>query len=177
MARRKIRKHFQFSGFGFPVTIDNCPMLWAFGEWVPEVDFTALESAMVIAVALKPVRLSGAEVRFLRVHLGMPMQELADQLGVTRQAVAKWEKRGLRSTDMAWTSEKDIRLSALSRADVDGDQFLEAFAHLRPTPQLAGEQEHYEVTLGELKDRIALIKRKLRRLGGKSMASRRPHSA
>lgn len=51
-----------------------------------------LHQALVRAVLLKPGRLAGEEITFLRSHLGVTGRELARTLGVTPQALSTWEQ-------------------------------------------------------------------------------------
>ena len=59
-------------------------------------------------------RLSGAEIRFLRVEMGMSQQRLADCLGVDEQTVSLWE-RGKRRPTVA--GERMLRLLYLEHAN------------------------------------------------------------
>lgn len=43
-------------------------------------------------------RLSGAEIRFLRVEMGMSQKRLADSLGVDEQTISLWERSKRRPT-------------------------------------------------------------------------------
>lgn len=74
---------------------------------------------------------SGAEVKFIRLHLGMTLEEFARQFAVTRQAVMKWEKRVNEPTKMEWTTEKDLRLLILARKQIEPKLFLELYKGLR----------------------------------------------
>lgn len=127
----KTLAQFLYEGLGFPVYLKNCPMVKAYGEWVPAVNFPQLEDVMAIAVALKPARLTGAEVRFLRVHFDMTLQELADEFGLSRQAVAKWEKKGQKLTDMGLPTERDFRVFALIRLKLKPEDLVRARQMMR----------------------------------------------
>ena len=59
-------------------------------------------------------RLSGAEIRFLRVEMGMSQQRLADCLWVDEQTVSLWE-RGKRRPTVA--GERMLRLLYLEHAN------------------------------------------------------------
>jgi DNA-binding transcriptional regulator YiaG len=59
-------------------------------------------------------RLSGAEIRFLRIEMGMSQKRLADSLGVDEQTVSLWE-RGKRRPTVA--AERMLRLMYLEHAD------------------------------------------------------------
>ena len=59
-----------------------------------EVEIPCLEELHLLLgflLVLKPVRLNGAEVRYLRKHLGYTEEDLASFLGVTRMTIHRWE--------------------------------------------------------------------------------------
>jgi DNA-binding transcriptional regulator YiaG len=64
-----------------------------YGKGVSIHDVEGLNRAISQALASKS-HLTGAEVRFLRKEMGMSQRGLGELLGVTDQAVAKWEKIG-----------------------------------------------------------------------------------
>ena len=55
-------------------------------------DIDGLHRAIVKQLIEKPAPLSGAEFRFLRVEMDLSQSMLSTLLGVTDQAIAKWEK-------------------------------------------------------------------------------------
>ena len=57
-------------------------------------DVPGLTRAICLALAGKIGRLSGAEFRYLRLHLRLSQKSLAQCFGNTEQAVALWEKTG-----------------------------------------------------------------------------------
>jgi DNA-binding transcriptional regulator YiaG len=59
-------------------------------------------------------RLSGAEIRFLRIEMGMSQKRLSDSLGVDEQTVSLWERSKRRPTVAA---ERMLRLMYLEHAD------------------------------------------------------------
>lgn len=63
------------------------------GPGVAIHDVDGLHRAIGTILLNKP-RLTGAEVRFLRKEIGLSQRRLGEALGVTEQAVAKWEKTG-----------------------------------------------------------------------------------
>lgn len=63
------------------------------GPGVAIRDVDGLHRAIGAALLSKP-RLTGPEVRFLRKDIGLSQRALGELLGVTEQAVAKWEKSG-----------------------------------------------------------------------------------
>lgn len=59
-------------------------------------------------------RLTGAEIRFLRVEMGMSQKRLADLLGVDEQTVSLWERSKRRP---AVAAERMLRLMYLEHAE------------------------------------------------------------
>jgi putative zinc finger/helix-turn-helix YgiT family protein len=50
-----------------------------------------LMRALALAVLHKPIPLCGAEIRFIRKHVGLKAVELAGLIGVDKTTVSKWE--------------------------------------------------------------------------------------
>lgn len=120
---RKILKSYVDMGFGFPVRMVKVPMVKVRGAWTPDVNYKELATEVLGKLAGLKSRLSGNQVKFIRLQMGMTMEEFAARLGVTHPAVAKWEKKGMEPTGMNWSTEKDLRLSIsrnLSGSDSKG---------------------------------------------------------
>jgi putative transcriptional regulator len=66
----------------------------AYGKALSFHDVHGLTRAISGALTAKPGRLTGAEFRYLRLHLRLSQASLGKLLGVTEQSVALWEKRG-----------------------------------------------------------------------------------
>jgi DNA-binding transcriptional regulator YiaG len=122
----KIQKSFIDTGLGFPVRLVNVPMIRSRGKWTPNIDYNRLSEAVLNALSEKPVRLTGNEVRFIRLHFEMTLQGFADRFAVSHAAVIKWEKTKDELTGMKWASEKDLRLFV--RSKINGK--AEDLAHL-----------------------------------------------
>ena len=65
-----------------------------YGEAVAIEDVPGLTRAICAALTKKPGRLTGAEFRYLRLHLRLSQKALGQLFGNTEQAVAIWEKKG-----------------------------------------------------------------------------------
>lgn len=135
-SKRKVQKRFAYEGFGFPVTLLNVPMIRVRGVWTPDVDYNRLSKALLFALALKPARLTGSEIRFIRLSFSMTLQDFANRLSVTHPAVLKWEKARGSATAMSWATEKDIRLLILQRF-VKPKEFVKLYVKLAKEPQSA----------------------------------------
>ena len=79
-------------------------------------DVPGLTRAICLALAGKIGRLSGAEFRYLRLHLRLSQKSLAQCFGNTEQAVALWEKTGR----VPLSADKHVRI--LWKAQEDGNE-------------------------------------------------------
>lgn len=127
----KIEKRFVYDGFGFELVFLNVPMLKVRGFWTPKLDYNKLARKVALAVARKPSRLTGNEIRFLRHHFEMTSEAFGKRFDVTHPAVLKWESAGKRATAMKWTTEKEIRLFVLDELHVKPKDFMGAYQSLR----------------------------------------------
>lgn len=125
------RKEYRYEGLGFPVIISDALMVKIRGQWVLDIDFNHLEETLFGMMSDKPVRLSGNEIRFIRQHARMTLEEFAERFGVTHAAVSKWEKFGAQPTNMQWSTEKDIRLFVLEHSGASSREFKATYTDLR----------------------------------------------
>ena len=130
----KIQKEHIDYGFGFPVRLRNVPMVKVRGAWTPKVDYNLLTRAVLCALAYKPSRLTGHEVRFIRSHFEMTLQAFSKRFCVTHVAVLKWEKSKDNLTLMNWTTEKDIRLFVLSKLSKASSELAKLYFVLEELP-------------------------------------------
>ncbi len=128
--KKKIQKVYHDHGFGFPVTLLNVPLIEARGEWTPAINQKELQALVVNALVIKGSRLTGNEVRFIRLFSEMTLEKFAERFDVTHPAVLKWEKTKDQMTGMGWTTEKDIRLFALNALEPKPQQFLIVYERL-----------------------------------------------
>lgn len=106
----KIQKRFVDEGFGFPVVLRNATMVKVRGTWTPKVDYNKMAKLIVMALAHKPSRLTGAEIKFVRQYFKMTLTQFGNRFSVSHPGVIKWESSGEEPTLMRWSTEKDIRL-------------------------------------------------------------------
>jgi putative zinc finger/helix-turn-helix YgiT family protein len=88
------RENYDYSSCGLPVTlldvqVRQCGQCGDRGAAIPRIE--ELHRAIGTAVILKPARLTGAEVRFLRKFLGWSGADFARHIGVSPEIVSKWE--------------------------------------------------------------------------------------
>lgn len=131
MATKKIERRFLYEGFGFPVVLRNVPMVMVRRAWTPMINYSALARAVLVALAHKPARLTGNEIRFIRQHFEMTLEAFGSRLDVSHPAVLKWERAGDKPPAMKWPVEKDIRLFTLDTLRVRPAEFKELYETLR----------------------------------------------
>jgi hypothetical protein len=127
---KKVKKLFVDHALGFPVTLINVPMIKVRGAWTPDINYNAFEKTVLHILCWKPARLTGNEIRFIRLHFEMTLQAFAKRFAVTHAAVIKWEKNGNRPTPMNWTTEKDLRLFVLTKLSTNPKHVAELYAAL-----------------------------------------------
>ena len=126
----KKQKTFTDHGFGFPVMLLNVPMIKVRGKWTPNINYNELTEVVLIMIAKKPVKLTGNEVKFIRQHFEMTLQQFAKRFGVSHPAVVKWEKSEDEPTNMSWSTEKDLRLFILSQLESKPAEFADLYDEL-----------------------------------------------
>jgi len=100
-------------GCGFPVTIANVDIVETPIGRIPLIDHRLLADKVCRCLAEKPTRLTGNEVRYLRLHFKISLERLGEYCGVTHAAVKRWENKGDEFTQMNWSNEKFLRLFVL----------------------------------------------------------------
>ena len=127
---RKIQKTFIDHGLGFPITLLNVPMIKIRGQWTPDIDYNALTKEVLLILSQKPVRLTGDEVKFLRLYFEMTLERFAKRFSVSHAAVIKWEKCQDEPTKMSWAMEKDLRLFVIFNLLGKPKKLAELYAEL-----------------------------------------------
>jgi len=117
-------------GFGFPVKLVNVPMVKVRGEWTPAINYNLLAEVVLKELCEKDSNLTGNEVRFVRQHFEMTLQQFAKRFGVTHPAVMKWEKMKNKPTGANWATEKDIRLFVLNQLTSRPAEIVDLYRYL-----------------------------------------------
>lgn len=107
---RKIQHQFVDYGCGFPVVLHHVPMVKIEGKWVPDINFNKLEKIVCSMLCYKQSKLTGNEVRFIRLYMEMTLEVFAKRFGVKHPSVIKWENFKDNPTNMTLGTEKDIRM-------------------------------------------------------------------
>lgn len=127
---KKIKRSHIDNGFGFPVKLLNVPMTKIRGEWTPAINYNLLAKVVLKELCEKDSKLTGSEVRFIRQHFEMTLQQFAKRFGVTHPAVMKWEGMKNNSTGVNWATEKDIRLFVLHKLKSKSSEIVDLYSFL-----------------------------------------------
>ncbi|MFN8672351.1 MAG: hypothetical protein U0457_09795 [Candidatus Sericytochromatia bacterium] len=121
MKKTKTEKIFIDNGFGFPIILLNVPMILIRDIWTPNIDYKKLTSTVLKNLVIKPTRLTGNEIKFIRLTFEMTLKEFSERFYVTHPCVINWEKEKDNSTNMNWITEKDIRLFIFDKLSKEED--------------------------------------------------------
>ena len=132
MSEIKIEKEFIDNGFGFPVLIHDVEMIQIRGEWLPKINYAKLANNVIKELVIKKSRLTGNELRFIRLKFEMNLEDFGKRFYVSHQAVMKWENTKNSPTKMNWATEKDIRLFIYNKLTDKG--LLEIYNKLEKKP-------------------------------------------
>jgi len=146
---QKIKRSHIDVGFGFPVKLVNVPMTKVRGEWTPAINYHLLAQVVLKELCEKDSKLTGIEVRFVRQHFEMTLQQFAKRFGVTHPAVMKWESMKNKSTGINWATEKDIRLFVLHKLTSKSSEIVDLYTFLEDVMD-SGRAIEVEVDAREL---------------------------
>ena len=100
-----------FMELGFPILLVNPRMVEVRGQQVPDVNLQELQEVVFQQLVVSPVRLTGAEVRFIRKYLRLRQADLAQVLNMANHSVvSQWESRGEDFTGMEYNTEVLLRV-------------------------------------------------------------------
>lgn len=127
---KKIVSRYTDTGLGFPVVLENVPMVKVRGAWTPCVNYAELAREVLGQLVELDGRLTGKQLKFIRLHFELTLQQFAKRFGITHPAVLKWERKANRPTGMNWSTEKDIRLFVAKELQGTAKDFLARYTHL-----------------------------------------------
>ena len=108
----KNKKPIPYDELGFRIFLLNSPMLTLpDGSECPAPNMKKLQETAFRALAKKPNRLSGSEVRFIRKYLRMTQVEFASWLNMANHSVvSQWESKDEHLSGMDYNTEILLRL-------------------------------------------------------------------
>ena len=114
-----------FMELGFPIILIDPPMIEVRGQRLPDLNFKELQETVFQLLVVKPARLIGDEVRFVRKHLRLRQADLAQVLNMANHSVvSQWESRGEEPTGMGYNTEVLLRVWMAVKSG-HGDQLVE----------------------------------------------------
>jgi hypothetical protein len=143
--KTKIQNKFTYHGAGYEVILHHVPMIKIGNEWVLNLNPRIIDRLLVEEIPRQSSRLTGNQVRFIRDFTEMTLKAFADRFGVSHAAVKKWENTGDGPTNMAWSTEKDIRLFVLAHAGADAIDFQACYEALIAEPRARPTAVHIDV--------------------------------
>ena len=113
MDKKTVKEHV-YDALGFDVIINNAPFVKICGEWILDVDLSALQRAVLIHLAWKSEPLTGSEVTFIRKYSKKTKVEFGKIFGVKHSGVINWEKHKQNPSAMNPATEMYIRFFILN---------------------------------------------------------------
>ena len=153
MKKTKVETRFEYGGLGFPVILQNVPMIEVRGIWTPNIDYNLLQKVVLCALANSPSALTGNHIRFIRSWFGLTQAEFGNLFGVTHTAIVKWEKSKDHSAKIMLSTEREIRLHILDQLLKRAEDFRTAYRIIHEL-HFQGVSEPVEVN--SLKDLVAI---------------------
>jgi len=129
------RETFNYKASGLPVTLLNvevrrCKECGEFEVVIPYIE--ELHTAIAHAVVVKKARLTPAEIRFLRTHLGWSGTDFAKRMGVAAATVSRWEND---KEPIGPQADRLLRLMVLTKEPVASytlDELVDLDAKAKP---------------------------------------------
>lgn len=108
-------KEFAYKLAGFPVVVENVEVIVTGEGRFPRLDYEELNRRILVALATKPTKLTGNQVRYIRHSYELSLRDFAKLFRFKAPSVLKWEQRGNESTSMEWPTELLLRTEVLMR--------------------------------------------------------------
>ena len=124
-----VDEYFEY-GCGFPIRLTNVPMVKDGNEWIPDIDYNKLDKLVLCEICKMPYRLTGNQVRFIRLYFEKNFKEFAALLRVKHSSVIHWEKQKDDSANITWGTELAIRLFVLYQLESRAKKFQQDYASL-----------------------------------------------
>ncbi len=126
----KILENYIFSGFGFDILLKNVVIKEAHGEEYPDINMNELKLMTAKALLIRPVKMTGYQIKFLRTFLKLSFDSLAEKIDTAASTIRSWEKKGKDVSGLSIEHEKAFRIYAihsileLERNKIDKDLIL-----------------------------------------------------
>jgi DNA-binding transcriptional regulator YiaG len=107
---KKIIKDYVYEGLGFPFLLHNVEVVKLQGELHPKIDVRKVADIAIKTLVLQKNRLTGNQIKFIRIYLAMSLRKFAALVNESHMAVKKWENFKDETTNMDRNIEIMIRL-------------------------------------------------------------------
>ncbi len=137
MKNQKIKKEIIYDGLGFPIILRNVNMIECRGVLIPDIDLNVLQKVVLLTLAHHPTYLTGNQIRFIRIWLGLTQSAFGKLFGVTHPAIVKWEKSKNSPSKMNFSTQRDLRLWLLDQLLTRDEDFRKAFKIIHKTEYIS----------------------------------------
>lgn len=117
----KIIEEYRADELGLPVIIKKVPVILVEGHEVLDIDYVEISKVLFAALIIKPFPLTGSEVRFIRLFMGLTLESLGKSLHVTHPTILSWEKWDNQPTKMTDSTEAMLRMFAAQQGAKDSE--------------------------------------------------------
>lgn len=148
--KTKVIKEYMYMGCGFPIILEGAKLIHILGEWALKIRYNQLDEEVLRQLISRKVRLTGNQVRFIRLYFNFNLKDFGKRLGVSHVAVLKWEKTKNAETGMAWCIEKDIRLYAQTQLSKQAKELAKTYELLEDVPKSSNKKERIKLDARKL---------------------------
>jgi DNA-binding transcriptional regulator YiaG len=117
----KIIDEYKADELGLPIIIKGVALIEVDGHEVLDIDYAKISELLFAALILKPFPLTGAEIRFMRLFMGLTLESLANSLHVTHPTILSWERSANEPTHMTDSTEAMLRIFAARQGAKDNE--------------------------------------------------------
>lgn len=146
----KIIDNYRADELGLPLIIKGVPVIKIDGHEVLDIDYSKISEFLFVALIMKPMPLSGAEIRFMRIFMGFTLEALATKLHVTHPTILSWEKCENDFTKMTDTTEAMFRIFSAKEGVKDNELIMAIANEFFDSPWPKNEKTSKKATIVEL---------------------------
>lgn len=125
--KEKLVKIYEYNGLGFPVLLENVHFNYIRGEWLPRIDVEKVATEVFKLLPTKPAKLTGNEIKFIRVYLDKSKPAFGEIFKLSHTAVTKWEKAENAAAPISPSQEMVLRLYLEDYLNVGDKKFYQAY--------------------------------------------------
>jgi hypothetical protein len=152
LKKTKIQERFTDYGCGFPVVLQNVPMVEFRGVWTPDIDYKKLHKSVVWALARNPTRLTGNQIKFVRNFFNLTREEFGKRFDINWELdwAIDWEDSGDDTPGIKWSLERDLRLFIMDRLGASSDAIGNLYKKLRSKLPVSQYEEHIWINMEDV---------------------------